>query len=251
MGERSIVEIADARNAGLSVRDLTFIDGTVFKTSSLDHVYDYELLPTWDEVNADKLDFARSFAVQYRNADPVSGKRLVEPYSDHLYIVQNPPALPLSTAEMDAVYRLPYARTWHPLLRCRRRRARSRRGEVQPGEQPRLLRRMLVLRADVSSGTYRVGSQPRVAARGARVICEEPDFKGYIHDVGGPTANFRAPACVKQLKSGACPDRRCLTPEPCPALKVSHVDYVELLRKLRALPKVKKVFVRSAYASTT
>lgn len=245
MGERSIVEIADALNAGLSVRDLTFIDGTVFKTSSIDHVYDYELLPTWDEVYADKLDFARSFAVQYRNADPVSGKRLVEPYSDHLYVVQNPPALPLSTAEMDAVYRLPYARTWHPSYDA-------------AGGVPALAEVKFSLASNrgcfgecsFCALTFHQGRI--VSSRSheslleeARVICEEPDFKGYIHDVGGPTANFRAPACAKQLKSGACPDRRCLTPEPCPALKVSHVDYVELLRKLRALPKVKKVFVRS------
>ena len=245
MGERSIVEIADALDSGLSVRDLTFIDGTVFKTSSLDHVYDYELLPSWDEVSADKPAFARSFGVQYRNSDPVSGKRLVEPYSDHLYVVQNPPALPLTTAEMDAVYRLPYARTWHPSYDA-------------AGGVPALSEVKFSLAS--SRGCFGECSfcaltfhQGRiVSARSheslideARLICDDPEFKGYIHDVGGPTANFRAPACAKQLKAGACPDRRCLTPEPCPALKVSHADYVELLRKLRALPGVKKVFVRS------
>lgn len=245
MGERSIVEIADALDAGLSVCDLTFIDGTVFKTSSLEHVYDYELLPSWDQVSADKPAFARSFAVQYANADPVSGKRLVEPYSDHSYVVQNPPALPLTTAEMDAVYRLPYARTWHPSYDA-------------AGGVPALSEVKFSLAS--SRGCFGECSfcaltfhQGRVvSARSheslieeARLVCDDPDFKGYIHDVGGPTANFRAPACAKQLKSGACSDRRCLTPKPCPALKVSHADYVELLRKLRALPGVKKVFVRS------
>ena len=236
MGERSIVEIADALDAGLSVCDLTFIDGTVFKTSSLEHVYDYELLPSWDQVSADKPAFARSFAVQYANADPVSGKRLVEPYSDHSYVVQNPPALPLTTAEMDAVYRLPYARTWHPSLRCGGRRARAFRGEVQPGEQPRMLRRMLVLRVDVSPGARRVGAQPRVADRGGAPCLRRPRLQR-LHTRRGrsdgqlPRARVRKAAEIGCVLRSTVPDA-----QPCPALKVSHADYVELLRKLRALP---------------
>ena len=245
MGEHSIVEIADALAAGLAVSDLTFINGTVCKVRSLEHVYDYELLPSWDEVSSDKLAYARSFAVQYRNADPVSGKRLVEPYSDHEFVVQNPPAAPLSTSEMDAVYRLPYARAWHPDYDA-------------AGGVPALAEVKFSLASNrgcfgecaFCALTFHQGRI--VSARSheslldeARIIAADPAFKGYIHDVGGPTANFRAPACAKQLKAGACPDRRCLAPKPCPALQVDHTDYVALLRKLRKVPGVKKVFVRS------
>lgn len=245
MGEHSIVEIADALAAGLAVSDLTFIDGTVCKVRSLEHVYDYELLPSWDEVRADKLAYARSFAVQYRNADPLSGKRLVESYSDHEFVVQNPPAKPLTTAEMDAVYRLPYARAWHP-------------DYDEAGGVPALSEVKFSLTSNrgcfgecaFCALTFHQGRIVSVRSHEslveeAHLITQDPAFKGYIHDVGGPTANFRAPACAKQLTAGACPDRRCLAPEPCPALKADHADYVSLLRKLRALPGVKKVFVRS------
>ncbi len=245
MGERSIVAIADALASGLSIEDLTFIEGTVFRTRSLDHVYDYEMLPSWEELESDKLAYARSFAVQYRNSDSVSGKRLVEPYGDQGYIVQNPPAAPLSTSEMDAVYRLPYARAWHPSY--------DSRGGVPALAEVRFSLtscRGCFGECSFCALTFHQGRV--ISARShdslldeARLLIEDPEFKGYIHDVGGPTADFRAPACDKQLKAGACVDRRCLAPRRCPALKVSHVDYVELLRKLRALPGVKKVFVRS------
>lgn len=196
-------------------------------------------------MRADKLAYARSFAVQYRNADPLSGKRLVESYSDHEFVVQNPPAKPLTTAEMDAVYRLPYARAWHP-------------DYDEAGGVPALSEVKFSLTSNrgcfgecaFCALTFHQGRIVSVRSHEslveeARLITQDPAFKGYIHDVGGPTANFRAPACAKQLTAGACPDRRCLAPEPCPALKADHADYVSLLRKLRALPGVKKVFVRS------
>ncbi|MDO4290108.1 MAG: YgiQ family radical SAM protein [Eggerthellaceae bacterium] len=245
MGEHSIVEIADALNAGLSVSDLTFIDGTVFRARSLEHVYDYELLPGWDAVNADKRTFAESFAAQYVNADPVRGKRLVEPYSDHEFVVQNPPAAPLTTEEMDAVYRLPYARAWHPSYDA-------------AGGVPALAEVKFSLTScrgcfgecSFCALTFHQGRI--VSARSheslvdeAKLLTHEPDFKGYIHDVGGPTANFRAPACAKQREHGACAHKRCLAPVPCRQLEANHADYIELLRRLRALPGVKKVFVRS------
>ncbi|WP_241156421.1 MULTISPECIES: YgiQ family radical SAM protein [unclassified Adlercreutzia] len=245
MGEHSIVQIADALAAGLSVADLTFIDGTVYKARSLEHVYDYELLPSWDEIRADKLKYAESFAVQYDNADPVRGKRLVEPYSDHEFVVQNPPAPPLTTSEMDAVYRLPYARTWHPAYDA-------------AGGVPAIAEVKFSLAScrgcfgecSFCALTFHQGRIISARSREslldeARLITQDPGFKGYIHDVGGPTANFRAPACSHQLERGACARKRCLVPEPCRALDVSHADYVELLRALRALPGVKKVFVRS------
>ncbi|WP_350454013.1 YgiQ family radical SAM protein [Slackia heliotrinireducens] len=245
MGERSIVEIADALASGLSVRDITFIDGTVFRTDSLDEVYDYELLPSWDDLQADKLDYARSFKVQYENADPIRGRRLVEPYPNHQFAVQNPPTLPLTTAEMDEVYALPYARAWHPSY-------------DDAGGVPALAEVKFSLASNrgcfgecsFCALTFHQGrivsarSHESILAE-ARDMIADPDFKGYIHDVGGPTADFRAPACDKQLKAGACKHRRCMTPHICPRMKVDHSDLVSLLRKLRALPGVKKVFLRS------
>lgn len=245
MGERSIVEIADALASGLSASDLTFIRGTVFKTDSLEHVYDCETLPSWDEVNADKKAFARSFAVQYRNNNHVAGKCLVEPYGPAQFVVQNPPTDPLTTAEMDAVYRLPFARTWHPAY-------------DEAGGVPALAEVKFSLTSargcfgECSFCSLAFHQGRVIQARSheslveeARLLTQDPDFKGYIHDVGGPTANFRIPACKKQAEHGVCVGKRCLWPKPCRQMKVSHSDYVGLLRKLRALPGVKKVFVRS------
>lgn len=245
MGEHSIVEIADALAAGLSIGDLTFIDGTVYRTRSLEHVYDAVELPSFQELVADKLNYAKSFAVQYANSDPFTGKRLVERYSDHEFVVQNPPAAPLSQSEMDAVYRLPYARTYHPRYEA-------------AGGVPAIAEVKFSLTSNrgcfgecsFCALTFHQGrivqarSHESLVAEAERMV-EEPDFKGYIHDVGGPTANFRAPACAKQLKSGACPGKRCLAPEPCKRLEADHSDYLALLRRLRKLPGVKKVFVRS------
>ena len=245
MGERSIVEIADGLAAGLSVEDLTFIDGTVFRTRSLDHVVDYEMLPSWEAVSADKRTFATSFAAQYRASDPVSGKRLVEAYPHGVYMVQNPPAAPLTQNEMDAVYRLPYARTWHPSYDA-------------AGGVPALAEVKFSLTScrgcfgecafcalTFHQGRIVTGRSHESLLEEARAMTADPDFKGYINDVGGPTANFRGPACAKQRARGACVDSRCLGTKPCPALKADHRDYTGLLRKLRKLPGVKKVFVRS------
>lgn len=245
MGERSIVEIADALAAGLSVSDLTFIDGTVFRTRSLEHVVDYEMLPSWEEVSGDKRAFAESFATQYRASDPVCGSRLVETYPHGVYVVQNPPAAPLTQNEMDAVYRLPYARTWHPSY-------------DEAGGVPALSEVKFSLTScrgcfgecafcalTFHQGRIVTGRSHESLLDEARVMTADPEFKGYIHDVGGPTANFRGPACAKQRTRGACTDRRCLGAKPCPAMKADHRDYTGLLRKLRKLPGVKKVFVRS------
>ena len=239
MGERSIVEIADALASGLSVADLTFIDGTVYRTRSLDHVVDYVMLPSWEEVSASKRAFAESFAEQYRASDPITGKRLVEAYPHGVYVVQNPPALPLSTAELDAVYRLPFTGRWHPSYDA-------------SGGVPALSEMRFSLTScrgcfgecSFCALTFHQGrivtarSQESIVEEAERMTAE-PDFKGYINDVGGPTANFRAPACAKQLKAGACTDKRCLGSEPCRALRADHRDYVGLLRRLRKLPGVK------------
>lgn len=245
MGEHSIIEIADALAAGLSIEDITFIDGTVYKARSLEHVYDATLLPTFDELRADPLNYARSFATQYDASDPVRGTRLVEPYSDHEFVVQNPPSAPLTTEELDAVYALPYARTYHPMY--------ERDGGVPAIKEVKFSltsNRGCFGECSFCALTFHQGRivQSRShesLVREAKQIIAEPDFKGYIHDVGGPTANFRAPACAQQTKRGACAHKRCLAPVPCRKLEADHSDYLALLRRLRALPGVKKVFVRS------
>ncbi|WP_087881579.1 YgiQ family radical SAM protein [Arabiibacter massiliensis] len=245
MGEHSIVEIADALDAGLSIEDLTFIDGTVYRARSLEHVYDAVELPSFAELQADRLAYARSFAVQYANSDPFTGKRLVEPYSDHEFIVQNPPAAPLTQAEMDAVYRLPFMRTYHPKY--------ERAGGVPAIKEVKFSltsNRGCFGECSFCALTFHQGRIVQARSHDslveeARLVTEDPEFKGYIHDVGGPTANFRAPACAKQAEHGACPGKRCLAPEPCRRLEADHADYLALLRRLRKLPGVKKVFVRS------
>ena len=245
MGERSIVEIADALKSGIAVGDITFIDGTVYKAKDLSSVYDAVMLPSYEELKKDKLNYARSFYVQYCNTDPFSGKRLVEPYSDHLYVVQNPPAKPLSQPEMDRVYSFPYMRTYHPSYEAA--------GGVPAIEE---VKYSLISNRGCFGGcnfcalTFHQGriiqtrSHESLLAEANQFIWDK-DFKGYIHDVSGPTANFRAPSCEKQLQYGVCKEKQCLFPKPCRNLKVDHKDYLKLLRKLRELPNVKKVFIRS------
>lgn len=245
MGERSIIQIADGLAAGLSIHDLTYIDGTVWRARSLDEVYDADVLPAYDELAADRLRYAESFAVQYANSDPFTGRRLVEPYGEREFVVQNPPAEPLSTEELDAVYGLPYARTYHPMYEAA--------GGVPAINEVRFsltssrgcFGECSFCALTFHQGRIVQGRSHESLLREAELLTQDPAFKGYIHDVGGPTANFRGPACAKQQKKGACPGRRCLFPEPCRNLDASHADYISLLRELRALPGVKKVFVRS------
>lgn len=244
MGEHSIVEVADALNAGIDVKNITFVDGTCYKTKQLESVYDYILLPSYEEIRENKETYAESFAVQYRNTDPFSGKRLVEPYGT-VYVVQNPPAKPLTQQEMDDVYALNYCRTYHPMYEAA--------GGIPAISEVKF---SLVSNRGCFGGcnfcalTMHQGrivqtrSHDSILAE-AKQMTEDPEFKGYIHDVGGPTADFRHPSCEKQLTKGVCQNRQCLFPTPCPNLKADHRDYVELLRKLRKVPKVKKVFIRS------
>ena len=244
MGERSIVEIAEALDSGLAVRDITFIDGTVYRTSRLEDVYDYELLPSYEALLKDKKTYAESFYIQYSNTDPFSGKRLAEPYGD-TYVVQNPPAKPLSTQEMDDVYALPYMRSYHPSYE-----AAGGVPAIQEIKFSLISCRGCFGACSFCALTFHQGRIIQARShesllKEAGLLTREPDFKGYIHDVGGPTANFRFPACEKQLTKGACPHKQCLFPEPCKNLRADHKDYVSLLRKLRALPGVKKVFIRS------
>ena len=243
MGEHSIIELAEALDAGIPVEDITYIAGTVVKTKSLDSIYDAEILPSFEDLKADKMNYARSFYTQYLNTDAFNGKRLVEPYSDHLYVVQNPPAAPLM--EMDDVYSLPYQRTYHPSYEAK--------GGVPAIKE---IKFSLISNRGCFGGcsfcalTFHQGRIVQVRSHEslleeAKEITKDKDFKGYIHDVGGPTANFRHPSCKKQMEHGVCKTRQCLFPSPCKNLDADHRDYVSLLRKLRDIPKVKKVFIRS------
>ncbi len=245
MGEKSIVEIADALAGGIAVKDITFIPGTVYKTKDSTGIYDAIRLPSYEEMKAAPYRYAESFQIQYCNTDPCVGKTLIEEYPHGVFVVQNPPQPPLTTQEMDAVYDLPYMRTYHPSYE-------------EAGGVPAIseIKFSLVSNRGCFGGcnfcalTFHQGRTVQVRShesilREAEGMIREKDFKGYIHDVGGPTANFRRPSCQKQMTQGVCKHRQCLFPEHCPNLEVDHSDYLALLRRLRALPGVKKVFIRS------
>ena len=245
MGERSIVEVADALNDGMDIHDVTYIDGTVFRMREPDPNLPCLRLPDYASLAADPRKYAESFYLQYCNTDPFSARRLLEPYGEHEFVVQNPPQKPLSQEEMDRVYGLPYCRTYHPSY--------EKQGGVPAISEVRFSlasNRGCFGACSFCALTFHQGriiqtrSHESLLAE-AEAMTHEKDFKGYIHDVGGPTANFRQPACKKQLTKGACPNRQCLFPEPCKNMIADHSDYVALLRKLRKLPGVKKVFIRS------
>ena len=244
MGEKSIVEIAEALNAGMDVQDITYIDGTVFKTKALDESLPTIVLPSFEEIQKNKRTYAESFKLQYGNCDPFTAKRLAERYGKE-YVVQNPPQKPLTTEEMDAVYALPYNRAYHPSY--------EKLGGVPAIEEVKfslVSNRGCFGACSFCALTFHQGRIVQVRSHEnileeAEKMVKDPDFKGYIHDVGGPTANFRHPACEKQMTKGACGGRQCLYPTPCKNVNADHSDYVALLRKLRKIPGVKKVFVRS------
>ena len=245
MGEHSIIEVADGLNAGIPVKELTYIRGSVYKTKEPDRVEKGIFLPTYDEIKESKEAYAKSFNIQYCNTDPFIAKTLVEQYDDNKYVVQNPPALPLTEGEMDALYRLPYMRTYHPSYE-------------EAGGIPAITEVKFSLTScrgcfggcSFCALTFHQGRMIQSRSHEslleeAKLMVEDKDFKGYIHDVGGPTANFRYTACEKQKTKGVCPTKQCLFPTPCKNLRADHSDYLSLLRKLRAIPKVKKVFIRS------
>lgn len=244
MGEKSIVEIAEALNAGMDVKDITYIDGTVFRTRQLDESFPTIVLPDFARLKENRRAYAESFRIQYQNCDPFTAKRLAEPYGNE-FVVQNPPQKPLTTQEMDAIYALPYCRNYHPSY--------EKLGGVPAIEEVKFSLvscRGCFGACSFCALTFHQGRIIQARShesilKEAELMIKDPDFKGYIHDVGGPTANFRFPACEKQLTKGTCPNRQCLYPTPCKNLRADHANYVSLLRKLRKLPGVKKVFVRS------
>ncbi len=244
MGERQIVEIAEALESGIPVNEITFVRGTVYKTKDESRPYDFIKLPDYNDVKDDKKAYSKSFVIQYDNTDSVTAKTLVEKYDEWL-VVQNPPESPLTTEEFDSVYDLDYMRTYHPMY--------NKYGGVPAISEVKFS--IISSRGCFGNCNFCALAfhQGRVVSarshesiiREAKIIASDKEFKGYIHDVGGPTANFREPACGKQLKFGACKDKQCLWPKKCQNLNVSHKDYVELLRKLRNIKGVKKVFIRS------
>lgn len=245
MGEKSIVEIADALASGMDVSDITYVRGTVFKARNKNSFYDEIYLPAYEEMKADKKLYAQSFKIQYDNTDPFTGKMLVEAYPHEVYVVQNPPAMPLTQEEMDDIYALPYTRRAHPSYDAL--------GGVPATKE---IQFSLISNRGCFGGcsfcalTFHQGRIIQTRSHSsilkeAEQMTQDKEFKGYIHDVGGPTANFRQPSCEKQLKCGVCKNKQCLFPKPCANMNADHSDYVALLRKLRKLPGVKKVFIRS------
>lgn len=246
MGEHSIVEVADALSSGMDISEITFVRGSVYKKTDLNDIYDYITLPSWEALNESKRTYAESFYKQYCNTDPYVAKTLVEPYEkDNCFVVQNPPTEPLTQEEMDHVYALPYMRNYHPSYEAL--------GGVAAIEEVKF---SLTSNRGCFGGcsfcalTFHQGRIIQTRSHDAiieeaKLLIADPDFKGYIHDVGGPTANFRHTSCEKQLTKGVCPTKQCLFPTPCKNLKIDHTDYLSLLRKLRELPGVKKVFIRS------
>ena len=245
MGEHSILEIAEALDSGIPIEEITYIAGTVYRTKDLLRAYEPIILPSFEDVKENKAVYAESFATQYRNTDPFTAKAMAESYGNRGYVIQNPPAMPLSTQEMDDVYDLPFTGEYHPMYK--------KKGGIPALEE---IKFSLTSNRGCFGGcnfcalTFHQGRILQTRShdsiiREAVKMTKAPDFKGYIHDVGGPTADFRHPSCQKQLTKGVCQNRQCLFPTPCKNLKADHKDYVLLLRKLRDIPGVKKVFVRS------
>lgn len=245
MGEHSILEIAEALDSGIPIEEITYIAGTVYRTKDLLRAYEPIILPSFEEVKENKAVYAESFATQYRNTDPFTAKAMAESYGNRGYVIQNPPAMPLSTLEMDDVYDLPFTGEYHPMYK--------KKGGIPALEE---IKFSLTSNRGCFGGcnfcalTFHQGRILQTRShdsiiREAVKMTKAPDFKGYIHDVGGPTADFRHPSCKKQLTKGVCQNRQCLFPTPCKNLQADHKDYVLLLRKLRDIPGVKKVFVRS------
>lgn len=246
MGERSIIEIAEALDSGIHVKDITFVAGTVYRTKEGElAAYKPIILPSYEEIVADKRKYAASFMTQYENTDSFTARPLVESYPNKVLVVQNPPSKPLTMQEMDDIYAYPYVGTYHPSYE-----AAGGVPAIQEVQFSLTSCRGCFGGCSFCALTFHQGRivQARSHAsiiREAKEMTLKSGFKGYIHDVGGPTGNFRHPACDKQKEKGVCIKKQCLFPKPCPNIKADHKDYIKLLRKLKQLPGVKKVFVRS------
>jgi uncharacterized radical SAM protein YgiQ len=244
MGEKQVVEIADYMKAGIDLKDITHVPGTCYMTDSLESVYDAIEIPSFEEISTDKDAYNEAFKIQNEEQDPIRGHRIVQKHK-HNYLIQNPPVMPLNREELDWVHGLFYMRDYHPMY--------EKAGGIPAIKEVKfsvISERGCFGNCSFCAITFHQGrivqsrSHESIIEEAKR-ITEDKDFKGYIHDVGGPTANFRFPACENQLKHGSCKHKQCLYPEPCKNLKVDHQDLIELLRQMRSLPKIKKVFLRS------
>jgi uncharacterized radical SAM protein YgiQ len=245
MAEKSMTAVAQALESGIPIKDITFIKGTCFRATTLENIEDKMILPSYKNIKASKDDYAISFLLQSQNTDAITAKTLVESYGDREYIVQLPPQTPLTESEFDSVYGLKYERTYHPSYE-----ALGGISAIKEVKFSIISNRGCYGACNFCALTFHQGRVMQARSvksivREAESFVDDKDFKGYIHDVGGPTANFRKPSCQKQLKHGVCKDKQCLFPVKCENLDVDHTEYVEILRKLRNIPKVKKVFVRS------
>lgn len=252
MGERSIVEIAEALDSGIGIKDITWIAGTAYTRSIAIEKLNQELpgqklavLPSWDEVSTSKNSYSASFKMQYQNNDHINGKTLVELYKGNIAVIVNPPMPPLAGRDLDDVYELPYEKNWHPIY-----------DDLGGIPAIREVKFSIIANRGCFGGcafcalTYHQGREVRGRSkesilREAKSLTGKSDFKGYIHDIGGPTANFRSHACKKQLEYGVCKVKDCLFPKPCGDLIIDHKEYLDILREVRKLPGVKKVFIRS------
>ena len=245
MGERAIVEVAEALEVGIAVGDIGWINGTCVRVKEPYFQEDDVILPDFSETAASKEAYCRSFAKQYRSNDPVRGRRLIEKYDNNNYVIQNPPQPPLEREELDILYELPYMRTYHPSYE-------------KYGGVPAIKEVSFSITANrgcfggcaFCAITYHQGREVRSRSkesivREAELLKNQEGFKGYIHDIGGPTANFRMPSCEKQKKHGMCQHKDCLYPKPCSQLKVDHSEYIDVLKAVRELDGIKKVFIRS------
>ena len=270
MGERAIVETAEALDSGIDIKDIGWIRGTTYKLINhglRDGVSeeafeegnfsdkDTIILPSYDEIKSSSSKdedavkskglYGESFLLQYQNNDFINGKRLVEKYNENIYVVQNPPQEPLNTQELDDLYELKYEGTYHPMY--------EEQGGVPAIQEVKFsitANRGCFGGCSFCALTYHQGREVRARSkssivREAEKLTKGNDFKGYIHDIGGPTANFNKPACKKQEKYGVCKNKDCMYPEPCEQLSIDHEEYLDILRTVRNLEGVKKVFIRS------
>ena len=244
MGEKQIVKVAEALNDGLAAKYIRYLDGTCYMVDSLEEVYDYKLLPSYKEVCEDKMKYAMAYKIQEEEQDHARGMTLIQEHTGK-YVVQNKPEKPLERDELDQVYGLPYMKDYHPIY--------EKDGGIPAIEEVKFslvssrgcFGNCSFCAITLHQGRVVTSRSQESIVEEAEAITKLPDFKGYIHDVGGPTANFRGPACSKQLEHGACKNKQCLTPGPCKAMHKDHEEYLELLRKVRNIPGVKKAFVRS------
>ncbi len=245
MGERQMIQVADLLSSGISVKDIKQVPGTMYLESEAEQLpKDCVIVPDFETVSKDKPAYAKATILQYQEQDALRGKAVAQLDRD-FYTVQNPPAKPLSTRELDAVYELPYTRTYHPCY------------EAQGGI-PAIAEIQFSLAScrgcfgacsfcalTFHQGRCVTSRSHESLLKEAELLTKQKGFSGYIHDVGGPTANFRAPSCKGQLTHGVCKNKQCLFPSPCKNLEVSHKDYLSLLQKLRKVKGVKRVFIRS------